>query len=272
MYNPGQEDSDGDRVGDACDNCPSVPNSDQADRDQDAAGDVCDLVDNPVVSDVSLSKVRRHFDCSHTVDLCCVDPPLCSCCCLPDVSIQTTVEIDVVTMSARVRTLPGAADLLQASAMFADPPASISPLPLTEVAVEMFDNGNSPIGQIFANGQVVPLFSGDQVAGDGVFTRQFYFLTSTILDPLDCISESDFGGLGGTFNIHVSPLFLSPLDPPLEFRIAVHALDQNGNTAASSELPLPIQGSFVETVYTSLGSCGPPTGNGGCLPASSASP
>lgn len=43
MVNPGQENSDLDPWGDACDNCPFVSNEDQVDTDGDSLGDACDL-------------------------------------------------------------------------------------------------------------------------------------------------------------------------------------------------------------------------------------
>ena len=40
--NPNQDDDDGDGIGDECDNCPDIENSDQNDLDGDGEGDKCD--------------------------------------------------------------------------------------------------------------------------------------------------------------------------------------------------------------------------------------
>ncbi len=52
--NPGQQDADADRVGDACDNCPANANTGQRDTDYDGSGDPCDRCANDPLDDVDL--------------------------------------------------------------------------------------------------------------------------------------------------------------------------------------------------------------------------
>ncbi len=67
VENPGQEDADGDLIGDACDNCRRVPNFGQRDSDSDGIGDACAFCDN----NGTCGEKEDYFNCP---DDC---PPVC---------------------------------------------------------------------------------------------------------------------------------------------------------------------------------------------------
>ena len=60
MDAPGYVDTDGDFVGDRCDNCPKLKNTDQKDTDKDTIGDACDLC--PLKPEEMCAKKLISFD------------------------------------------------------------------------------------------------------------------------------------------------------------------------------------------------------------------
>jgi hypothetical protein len=268
---PDSPDSDQDGAGDICDNCP-VPNPGQEDRDGDGRGDACDPFDTPTISEFSVTKVRRHVECPDSEALCCVDPPLCSCCCVPDFSQLMTAEFDLVTVTAKVQSTSGPAAILSVGLAFDDPSSAAQTIapPPPPYSLQMFDGGSSPIGFKAVDGTLVPVASGDAVAGDGIYTLLFYFSTTSEMGVGACLDRTDRTQLGYLTTTYQSS---SPL-PPDGFRDYLFkgvALGVQGDLNATTGTQFPIQGTYGVSTMTSV-PCGPPTGNGGCLPGSGGTP
>jgi len=223
---------------------------------------------SPKVSEVSITKQSKHFECDNSIPLCCADPPLCSCCCVPDTVSTVIADLDLVEVSARVSDPDGISDLLVVLLRFLDPPKDGTPAgtQLRQISLEMFDVGQDAVGQQSAGSNLYPILSGDLTKGDGIYTRKFYFKSTTLEQSGTCIQDKDLALMGGTFSIYNTQ---TPFDPTgsRNYEFNVEAVDRAGNIASSSSTVLPIIKSQVVAQSGILVPCGPPTGNGGCQPS-----
>ena len=231
---------------------------------------------SPKVSEVSITKQSKHFECDNSTPLCCVDPPICDCCCVPDTVDRRIADLDFVEVSARVSDPDGVSDLLVVLLRFLDPPKDGTPAgtQLRQISLEMFDVGQDAVGQQSAGSNLYPILSGDLTKGDGIYTRKFYFKSTTLEQSGTCIQDKDLALMGGVRWYEVR----DPSGDPYVYQQGTYAPDSNtrwmgsaamdraGNIASSSPTVLPIIKSQVVAQSGILVPCGPPTGNGGCQP------
>jgi hypothetical protein len=133
----------------------------------------------------------------------------------------------------------------------------------------MFDTGPISLASVPLPTEppsTVDIFSGDAVAGDGIYTRTSYISTPTSLSLGACLEQNDRNNLGHTFSKYTT---LLPIDPSstAEFSMHVSAIDTAGSIDTTEDVLFPIQGTSVILTLVSETACGPPTGAGGCLGA-----
>lgn len=221
----------------------------------------------PAVSNVSITKVSKHFTCTNSQDLCCLDPPTCTCCCFKTAD-DTVADLDLVQVSVKVDDPDGLGNILVALVTFLDPPRSSpsSNSGTSQINLELWDTGTTPIGsQVTADG-TFPILSGDTTAGDGIYTRFFYLLAigAGTVSPGTCIQSTETPMQGGTYSIYSSTVPF-PATKVLDFDFFAQAVDRAGNVAKSPNIAVAIAESDL-TLTTGPVPCGAPTGNGGCLP------
>ena len=212
----------------------------------------------PTVSEVTLTKERRTASCLKLRDLC-------TCCCFYMVYDEAEASIDLVTASAKVvDTTPpegsSLTDILVVVLRFLEPPPAevAAGTQISQFSLEMFDTGPVAVGSMYLSSLAtyVDIYTGDQDADDGTFTRKFYFGTSTPTQAGTCIEEKDKEDFLHTYSTYSTSLTVAP-SATVEYQFTVQAIDRSGNIATSTEYPLPIQGTFRETVYGVQLPCGP---------------
>ncbi len=207
----------------------------------------------PEVSEVSLTKERKDVFCAPSVDD--IEEQCFWTCVWTGFTYATS--IDLVTASARVvdatePTEQYPSDILVVVVRFKDPPPDANTgQQIYLKSLEMYDEGPNVEGWI----GTIPIQSGDLVAGDGIFTRKFYFGSYTDETAGDCLEQTDFANLSCTFSTYSTVLTIAPSES-VDFSFYIQAIDRNGNIDTSTEFPLPIQGTFRDEESTGWEDCG----------------
>jgi hypothetical protein len=216
----------------------------------------------PQVSEFSISKIRVSYNCAHSEGLC-------DATCSPDGVTRYAVSIDLVTASVKVvdPTAPtqiNPSDILVVVLRFLDPPPSsaAASTQVNQFSLEMFDNGPTVLGTenlgTIDNPFTVNIVSGDTTANDGVFTRVFYFGTTTTAQTGTCLEESDKTARGGITYSQFSSSTDIPPSSNVEFPFTVQGVDREGNLDSSATINFAIQGTFRDSVFQSGVPCGAP--------------
>jgi hypothetical protein len=229
----------------------------------------------PAVSEVSITKERSDF----SGGVCSVAVELCSCCCVADLVSESSASLDLITASAKVVDPtadpneppdPNYSDVLVVVLRFLDPPPATVPpgTQINQISLEMFDSGPVAVGQL-GPPLSMDIYSGDLAARDGIFTRKFYFGTSTPTNSGTCVEDTDKANLGHTYSTYSTSVTIDPSTSE-NFQFTVQAVDRKGSTDTSTEIVLPVQGTFRENISGQQRPCGgyidPADPSKGCLP------
>ncbi len=220
----------------------------------------------PQVSEVSITKERKNTSCT-TVEGSCTDT------CDPGIENNNTIAVDFVTATAKVvdptKPTTGTTDILVVVLRFLDPPPSTVPpgTQISQISLEMFDSGPVTLGTDSSVSPPLNIYSGDQTANDGIYTRKFYFATTTSSSTTaPCYELDDQAAMNHTFSTYTTARDVNP-STSLTFTFTIQAIDNEGNIATSTEFPLAVQGSVKENIQTTGPPCGAPNCPGShCTP------